>query len=142
MTTDLRTSPLFDTPGTLGFYDQKQDVLFSADCFGAAVASPDDALADSSDGFADDELRAAQLLWGTVDSPWIQFCDERAFADRLARFVQERPATTLSAHLPPIHRDLDRHLDALSQLPSTPPWVSPDQAALEAFMAEMTGGAQ
>jgi hypothetical protein len=63
--------------------------------------------------------------------------EEARFADNLKRFVQDRPDKVLSTHLPPIHGDLDRHVQTLTKLPSSTPYVTADQAALEAFMATM-----
>jgi hypothetical protein len=63
--------------------------------------------------------------------------EEARFADNLKRFLQDRPDKVLGTHLPPIHGDLDRHARTLTNLPSSTPYVTADQAALEAFMAEM-----
>jgi hypothetical protein len=121
----------------LAFRDSKQDILFSADCFGAVFGSPEGALADDVAVTPADELAPAQVLWGSFDSPWVHWVDDGSFVERLQRFVEPRPATVLSAHLPPIRGDLDRHLATLAKIPSSTPQVLPDQAALEAFMAEM-----
>jgi len=129
--------PMFDNPGTLAFLDPKQNILFSADCFGAPLTTPEAALAEDVAAIPDDELAAAQLLWGSVDSPWAHFVDEARFAENLKRFVQDRPEKVLGTHLPPIHGDLDRHVETLTKLPSSTPYVTADQAALEAFMAAM-----
>jgi glyoxylase-like metal-dependent hydrolase (beta-lactamase superfamily II) len=129
--------PMFDNPGTLAFFDPKQRILFSADCFGAPFSTPEAALAEDVAAIPDDELAPAQLLWGSVDSPWAHFVEEARFAENLNRFVQDRPDTVLSTHLPPIHGDLDRHVQTLTKLPSSTPYVTADQAALEAFMATM-----
>ena len=129
--------PLYDNPGTLGVFDPKQNVLFSSDCFGAPFATPEAALAEDVATISDDELTPAQLLWGSVDSPWTHDIDEARFADNLGRFVHDRPQTVLSTHLPPIRGDVDRHVKTLTKLPSSTPYVAADQAALEAFMAEM-----
>jgi flavorubredoxin len=129
--------PMFDNPGTLGVFDPKQNVLFCADCFGAPFSTPESALVEDVASIPADELAPAQLLWGSVDSPWAHFVEEARFADNLARFVQDRPEIVLSTHLPPIRGDLDRHVKTLTKLPSSTPYVAADQAALEAFMAEM-----
>lgn len=129
--------PLFDNPGTLAVFDPKQNILFSADCFGAALASPESALAEDVASISDDELTAGQLLWGSVDSPWSHFVDDARFADNLERFVKDRPETVLSTHVPPIRGNLDRHVETLKMLPSSTPFVPADQAAFEAFMAQM-----
>ena len=129
--------PLFDNPGTLAFFDPKQNILFSADCFGAPFSTPEAALADDVGAIPDDELAPAQLLWGSVDSPWAHFVEESRFAANIEGFLQDRPDKVLGTHLPPILGDLDRHVRTLSKLPSTTPYVTADQAALEAFMASM-----
>ncbi len=137
-----RRPPLFDNPGTLGFYDAKQDVLFGADCFGAPFSSPDGALADDVASTPAAEVMAGQLVWGAVDSPWALFTDEAGMRARFEQFVADDPSLVLSAHLPPIRADLARHVESLTKLPSAAPFVSPDQAAFEAFMAEMGGPPQ
>ncbi len=129
--------PMFDNPGTLAFFDPKQNILFSADCFGAPFTTAEAALAEDVATIPDDELAPAQLLWGSVDSPWAHFVEESRFADNLNRFLQDRPDKVLGSHLPPIHGDLDRHVKTLTKLPSSTPYVTADQAALEAFMAAM-----
>ena len=129
--------PMFDNPGTLAFFDPKQNILFSADCFGAPFTTPEAALAEDVAAIPDDELEPAQLVWGSVDSPWAHFVEETRFADNLNGFLQDRPDKVLSTHLPPIHGDLDRHVKTLTKLPSSTPYVTADQAALEAFMATM-----
>jgi flavorubredoxin len=127
--------PLFDNPGTLAFFDPKQSILFSSDCFGAPFTKPEDALADDVSSISEDELARAQVLWGNVDSPWTHEVEPARFAGTLARFVEQRPATVLSSHLPPIRENLDRHVERLATLPSSQPFDAPDQAALETFMA-------
>ena len=129
--------PLFDNPGTLAFFDSKQSILFSADCFGAPFATPEAVLIEDVADLPEDEVTQGQLLWGSVDSPWSHFLDDDAHGKRVASFVSQQPDIVLSTHLPPIRGNLDRHVKTLSTLPSSAPWVSPDQAALEAFMAEM-----
>jgi len=132
-----RKPPLFDNPGTLAFVDSKQNILFSADVFGAPFASPDDALTDDVANIPDAELTPAQLVWGNVDSPWARLVDESKLGDTISRFVADGFDLVLGAHLPPIRGDVDRHVKTVSTLPSSPTFTAPDQAALEAFMAEM-----
>jgi glyoxylase-like metal-dependent hydrolase (beta-lactamase superfamily II) len=129
--------PMFDNPGTLAFHDSKQHILFSADCFGAPFSTPEAALAEDVAAIPDDDLVPGQLLWGSVDSPWAHDVEESRFTDNLNRFLADKPDKVLGTHLPPIHGDLDRHVKTLSKLPSSTPYVTADQAALEAFMAQM-----
>jgi hypothetical protein len=131
--------PLFDNPGTLAFFDPKQDVLFAADCFGAPLAALDAVMVDDIGALPAGDVADAQLRWGSIDSPWAHFVEEARLAENLRRFVHTQPATVLSSHLPPIRGGLDRHVETLSKLPSSTPWVAPDQAALEAAMAQMGG---
>jgi flavorubredoxin len=129
--------PTFDNPGTLAFFDPKQNTLFSADCFGAPFTTAEAALVEDVAAVHEEELTPAQLLWGSVDSPWAHFVEEARLADNLNRFLRDKPDTVLSTHLPPIHGDLDRHVKTLAKLPSSTPHVTADRAALEAFMATM-----
>jgi flavorubredoxin len=131
--------PLFDNPGTLGFFDPKQNILFSSDCFGAPFENDDGALADDVAAVPDGDRRAGQQLWASVDSPWAHFVDTARLAENLARFVDDRPELVLGAHLPPIRGNLDDHIETLTAVPTSAPYVPPDQAALEAFMAQMQG---
>ena len=130
--------PLFDNPGTLGFYDPKQKLTISSDCFGAALPTPEDALTDDIASVIESDVTAGQLLWGSADSPWAHNVDETKFASTLSAFAAHgEMSTVLSTHLPPIRGNVDRHLKALAMLPGAAPFVGPDQAALEAMLAEM-----
>src|SRR4051812_14334315 len=71
--------PLFDSPATVGFQDSATGAVFSSDCFGAPLPSEELAAADDVRAVAPDELRAAQLLWATVDSPWVHDVDRAAY---------------------------------------------------------------
>ena len=63
--------PLFDNPATVGVLDTSTGVCLSSDCFGAPLPTAE--LADAEDAATanPDDLRAAQLLWASVDSPWV-----------------------------------------------------------------------
>ncbi len=71
--------PVFDNPSTTGFLDDKTGTLFSSDCFGALLQEVPENAADLSD----DDLRDGQVLWATVDSPWLHKVDRTAFAREL-----------------------------------------------------------
>jgi flavorubredoxin len=130
--------PTFDNPGTLGFYDPKQKLTISSDCFGGVMPTPEDALADDVASVLEDDVTAGQLLWGSADSPWVHSIDEAKFAESLTSFASHgEMSTVLSTHLPPIKDGVERYLKTLSMLPAAQPFVGPDQAALEAMLAEM-----
>lgn len=103
----------------------------------AELATTDDVRAV---GF--DDLRAAQLLWATVDSPWIQNVDVPKFLGSFASLREREPDLVLSAHLPPAPGITAPMIDTLSSSARSPPFEGPDQAALEQMLAgfEPSGG--
>jgi len=129
--------PVFDNPSTTGFFDDKSGVFFSSDCFGALLQAVPESAADLSD----DDLRAGQCLWATIDSPWVHNVDRNALATELDTIRKMDPTMVLSSHLPAAPSSTNERLwSALAAVPMTPRFVGPDQAALEQMLAQMTGG--
>jgi hypothetical protein len=127
--------PLFDNPATVGAVDSKTGALFSSDCFGAPLPSLEAALAGDVRDVSPDDLRAAQLLWAAVDSPWVHVVQAEKFRATIDPIRDLDPSTIFSTHLPAA-RGLNRTLlDMLHDAPDSPPFVGPDQAALEAMLA-------
>jgi hypothetical protein len=127
--------PSFDAPETTGLHDSKTGAFFSSDCFGALLQSPAFDAADISE----QELVAGQTLWSTIDAPWLHSVDPRVFGSALDSIRQMDPKVVFSSHLPPA-RGMNEHLlKTLAAAPAATPFVGPDQAALEAMLAEMTG---
>jgi hypothetical protein len=93
----------------------------------AAAASPDD-------------LRAGQLLWATVDSPWVHTVDPAKYAATFGPLRDFGPDAILSTHLPPITGNSAALFATLLQAPQTSPFTGPDQAALEAMLREFQPG--
>ena len=127
--------PLFDNPATVGFYDQSTGVCFSSDCFGAPVASADLAMASDVGDISDTDLRAGQLLWATVDSPWVHLTDPNVFLGTVQPLRELNPDLVLSTHLPPIVGRTSECFEMLAQAPQAAPFVGPDQRALEEMLA-------
>ena len=127
--------PLFDSPATVGFQDTTTGVVFSSDCFGAPLPTAELAAADDTRAVQPDDLRAAQLLWATVDSPWVHSVDPGRYEHSLAALRALTPSAVVSSHLPPIVGGLDGILDTLRQAPSADPFTGPDQRALEDMLA-------
>ncbi|MBJ7610474.1 MAG: MBL fold metallo-hydrolase [Candidatus Dormibacteraeota bacterium] len=127
--------PLFDSPATTGFFDDRSRACFSSDCFGAPLASAELAQAADVRDMPGDELRRGQLLWATVDSPWVH-CVDRA---RYQQTVRDTPfvdaEAIFSTHLPPAVGLGAQFSAMLSEVPTTEPFVGPDQQALEAMLA-------
>ncbi|MGW0710757.1 MBL fold metallo-hydrolase [Streptomyces sp. NPDC002643] len=134
--------PLFDNPATVGFFDNASGVCFSSDCFGAPLPTAELARAVDVRSVTVDDLRAAQLLWATVDSPWVRIVDEEKFLATFELLKDRKPDLVLSTHLPPAAGITGSLLDTLATAPSAPPFTGPDQTALEQLLAgfEPDGG--
>lgn len=129
--------PLFDNPGTVGFFEPMSRVLVSSDCFGAAMPSMEDAMVPDIAAVQADQVVAGQLLWGSADSPWVHSVDESKFGKTLDGVRRLDPSLILSTHIPAIHGNVEGHLATLAKLPGSTPFVGPDQTILEAMLAEM-----
>ena len=128
--------PLFDNPATVGIFDRRSGVCFSSDCFGAPMATADLACADDVTAAPGEELRGGQLLWASVDSPWVHAVDPAAFAGSLAPLRDFDPSWIFSSHLPPSGASTAALLSNISHAPQADQFVGPDQAALEAMLRE------
>jgi hypothetical protein len=127
--------PLFDNPATVGFMDSRSGNLFSSDCFGGPMATEQAATAPDVREISPDDLRAAQLLWASVDSPWVETVDADRFSATVEPVRRFDPRSVFSTHLPPAHGMNSTLLDFLDEVPGRSPFIGPDQAALEALLA-------
>jgi flavorubredoxin len=131
--------PLFDNPSTTGFLDESSGTLFSSDCFGALLQDIPEKAAD----LTDEQLKEGQMFWAGVDSPWLHKVDESALAKELDTIRAMKPEMVLSSHLPAASGDMiDRMIASLVAVPKSPPFVGPDQPALEQMLKETMEGAQ
>ncbi|MBX3605661.1 MAG: MBL fold metallo-hydrolase [Piscinibacter sp.] len=123
--------PIFDAPETTALLDGRTRTLFSADAFGAVLPE----VAENEASITDAALRDGMRLWASVDAPWLALAGRSLWHAALARVQALRPDRVLSSHLPP-SRDLDgRLLAALAGAIDMPPFVGPDQQALQAALA-------
>jgi flavorubredoxin len=129
--------PTFDNPATTELYDTKSRVLFSSDFFGAVLQEP----AEEAFAVPAADLKEGQMIWSRVDAPWIHKVDQSIFATELSAIRDLDPAIVLSSHLPPARGMLPQMLDTISQVPGAEPVVLPNQAQLEAMLAQLTQGA-
>jgi hypothetical protein len=127
--------PLFDNPATVGLYDDRAGTCFSSDCFGAPLPSAELAACTDAREVPADALRAGQLLWATVDSPWVHNVDPGRFLSTADPIRAMDPAAVLSTHLPPVIGRNAELFNMLAQAPGTDPFVGPDQQALEEMLA-------
>ena len=128
--------PLFDNPATVGVLDTSTGVCLSSDCFGAPLTTAALATTQNAADVSPDELRAAQLLWATVDSPWVHTVDPAKFAASFRPLRDFGPSAILSTHLPPATRDSTALFTTLLDAPSASPFTGSDQAALEAMLRQ------
>jgi glyoxylase-like metal-dependent hydrolase (beta-lactamase superfamily II) len=128
--------PLFDNPATVGFFDEHSGACFTSDCFGAPMPTADLAAADAVADAAADDLRTAQLLWATIDSPWVHRVDRTKYAASFDPLRTFDASCVLSTHLPPVEGNAGALVETLLVAPDAPEFVGPDQAALEALLAE------
>jgi flavorubredoxin len=126
--------PLFDNPTTIGLYDSKSQAFFSADCFGAVIPSP----AQNADDVAPEDFAQGMLAWATADSPWVHLVPTNEFIATLDRIRQMGPKMIFSAHAPPAQGKVQLLLDLLAKVPASPPFVAPNQTALEQILAQTT----
>ena len=127
--------PLFDSPATTGFQDLSTGVVFSSDCFGAPLPTAELAGCDDVRAVPPSDLQAGQLLWATVDSPWVHVVDPQAYERSFEPLRAMAPSALLSTHLPPAVGCLDDFLATLGQAPDADPFLGPDQRALEEMLA-------
>jgi len=123
--------PVFDAPESTGLFDTSTGALFSADCFGALLPAPAAGAAD----VAPELLRAGMIGWATVDAPWLHRVDRGHFRESLQAVADLQPKRILSSHLPPASNMTATLLGNLADAPDAPPFVGPDQAALEQMLA-------
>lgn len=127
--------PLFDNPATVGFYDDRSRACFSSDCFGAPLVTAELASGVDVGAVQPADLRAAQLLWATIDSPWVHNVDTVRYL-KTVRSLQAMDADViLSTHLPPATGLGAQLFEMLAQAPKADPFVGPDQQALQAMLA-------
>jgi hypothetical protein len=118
-------------------FDSKSRTFFSSDCFGGILEAP----AEDAREIDGEALFRGQVTWTTVDSPWLHKVDEGKFAAELNTVRQLAPDMVMSSHLPPAKSMTDQLLKSLAAAPTATPFAGPNQAALEAMLAQATAAA-
>lgn len=121
--------PSFDAPETTALFDQRSSHLFSADGFGALMDAPE----HSADRIPADQLREGLVTWATVDSPWLQWVEEKRFREHLRQIRNLSPTRILSSHLPPSERTSESLFEYLEAALHARPFLGPSHAALDAL---------
>lgn len=128
--------PIFDNPTTVGVYDKKSEVFFSADFCGAIIPAP----ARDVQDLAAEDLKQGIISWASADSPWIHLVEPGRFSKELDKIRQMNPKTILSAHLPHASEKTQYLLGLLENLPASTPFITPDQTALKQILAQIKKG--
>ncbi len=129
--------PTFDNPSTTGFFDASSGVLVPADCFGALLQDVPQNAGDLSEG----DLREGQVIWATIDSPWMHGVDRDKLVHELDAVANFEPSLILSSHLPAAPGSMiAQFLASLAAVPDAVPFVGPDQVALEQILVQMAAG--
>lgn len=131
--------PLFDSPMTVGFFDDATGVCISSDCFGGVLPTAEEADADEVRDLDAETVRSGQATWAMADSPWVASVDPAKFAGTYTGLRRFAPGTILSTHLPPATEQLDTFLELLEVVPDTETMEPPDQTFLEAMLQEALG---
>lgn len=125
--------PTYDSPATTMVFDDRLGALFSSDCFGGPLHAPAQAAAQ----IPAEDLAKAQLLWTSVESPWVHGCDRKPYEKALDELRALKPEWILSTHLPPAKGLIDTFCDTLRRLPDSTPFAGPNQAAFAEMLKNM-----
>ncbi|MGD9039838.1 MAG: MBL fold metallo-hydrolase [Desulfobacteraceae bacterium] len=124
--------PMFDNPTTICVYDDKSEAFFSADFFGAIIPSP----AQNAEDVAEGALAQGMISWASGDNPWVHMVEPGVFSQALDRIRKIEPKMIFSAHLPPAQAKTEQFLEWLATVPTSTPFVAPDQTALEQILGQ------
>jgi flavorubredoxin len=127
---------LYDNPASIGIFDAKSEAYFSVDCFGGIMPSK----AQNVNEIQKAELEQGMLVWAGADSPWVHMIEQNQFSIMLDKIRKMAPKAILSSHLPSSHGMTEPFLQLLAKVPSSAPFVAPDQAALEQLLMQMKSG--
>jgi hypothetical protein len=119
--------PVYDAPETMAAFDTRSRHLFTSDCFGAVMQEP----AEVAAAIAPDALHEGLSLWSRVDAPWLAQLGREQLATACRPLLELRASQILGTHLPPA-TGLDERLYAgIAAAREAPPFVGPDQMALD-----------
>jgi glyoxylase-like metal-dependent hydrolase (beta-lactamase superfamily II) len=119
--------PVYDAPETMAAFDERTGHLFSSDCFGAVMQEP----AEVAAAIARAALHEGLSLWSRVDAPWLSQIARERFEAAARPLRDLRPRLILGSHLPPAENLDERLYAGIADALNSPPFVGPDQAALE-----------
>jgi len=119
--------PVYDAPETMSLFDVRTRQLFSSDCFGAVMERP----FERASAIPAADLHAGLTLWSSIDFPWLAQLSKEQLAGAVGRLQELSPRMILGSHLPPAAGIIDLLFECLIAAREAPPFLGPDQAALE-----------
>lgn len=125
--------PVYDSPGTVGFYDGATDVMFSADAFGTYLSE----LAHDLSEVSGEDLRSGLADFNRANHPWVTNLDRSTFERALSEVRRIDPGVVLSSHGLVAHGRTDELLRLMADVCTMEPFVPPDQRAFESLKEEM-----
>lgn len=123
--------PVCDGPGTIGLFDAHEDVLFSADCFGAVLPAPVAEAAQVGSVVLQHGIEA----WTSLHAPWLGRLDRAAVAGALEATRRLSATTVLGSHLPPARAMTGRLLQGIADAAEAPLFAGFDPKVLDRLFA-------
>lgn len=124
--------PYYDAPETMGFFDTRTRVLFSADAFGALMQEP----ATEAAAIAPEALRHGMLSWAAIDAPWLAAVNAQVFGGMLRQIERLDPSAIVTGHLPVARGMTGRLARNLNEALSAGTFGVPDHDTFERLIAE------
>ena len=125
--------PVFDSPGTVGLYDGRADVVFTVDAFGTYLPE----LAHDLSEVSEEDLRCGLADFNRANHPWINLVDRAMFDERLAELCRLEPSVLLSSHGVLAHGRTSSLARAMGEIAGMEPFVPPDQPTFEELRSDM-----
>ena len=130
--------PVFDSAGTVGYFDETTGSLFSADSFGGLVPAPASDVDALGSAYMD-----GSTIFMSANSAWLHDTDPAKFRGRVDVVRTLAPDVVLPTHGAALRGRTSELCDHLESLPVMEPFQFPDDAGFRALLEQMKaqGGA-
>lgn len=122
--------PFFDAPSTVGFFDVRSRIYFSADCFGALTPS----FVEDASALPPELFKSNFRTFNLANEPGIQGYRPERLAALLDEIRRLQPEVIASAHGAPVRGRTEAILALAAELPSLEPFPGLTQAELEQML--------
>ena len=82
-----------------------------------------------------EDLAQGMISWASADSPWLHMVEPKVFGGALDKIREIAPKIILSAHMLPAQGKTEIFLELLAKVPTSTPFITPNQTALEQILA-------